>query len=470
MTRARNSAFDEASTWALERTSGESLRACLERTLRDAIREGSLRAGVELPASRRLAAQLGVSRGVASDAYAELEAQGYLEVSARRAPTVASIQRVAERTADVALPPPPAPRFDMTPTTPDVTLFPRQRWGSLLNEVIRQAAASAFDYGDPQGERTLRERLADELGRTRGVVCEPSQIIIVQGSAQGVDLALRGLATAGARRIAVEDPSLDRQHQQITGLGLELVGRPVDHEGVIVDGLHADAVIVSPAHQFPTGEVLSGARRRQLLDWSRETGGLVIEDDYDAEFRYDREPVRALQGLAPEEVLYLGTTSKTLAPALRLGWLVAPERLVEQLTAVKLLLDDFSPTLEQLAFALLIERGHYQRQIRKMRAVYRARRDLLIAALGEHLPHLSASGVAAGLSVTLNLPQEVDDRELEGAARDAGIALEALTRYAINDRGVRGLVVGYGRLHETAITPAVAALKATLRRALAGLD
>jgi GntR family transcriptional regulator/MocR family aminotransferase len=405
---------------------------------------------------------------VASDAYAELEAQGYLEVSERRAPVVASIPRAADKTASVRLPIRPAPRFDMTPTTPDVTLFPRARWASLLNEVVRGADATALDYGDVQGDRALRDRLAGELGRTRGVVCEPSQIIIVQGCAQGIDLALRGLANSGAKRIAVEDPSLDRQHQQITGLGLELVGQPVDQDGLIVDGLDADAVIVSPAHQFPTGHVLSGKRRRQLLDWARDEGRLVIEDDYDAEFRYDREPVRALQGLHPEAVLYLGTTSKTLAPALRLGWLIVPERLVDHLTAIKLLLDDFSPTLEQLAFAQLIERGHYQRQIRKMRAVYRARRDLLISALGEHLPQLPVSGVAAGLSVTLNLPTEVDDRDLERTARDAGIALEALARCAINDRGRRGLVIGYGRLHETAITPAITTLEETLRQALGG--
>ena len=171
--------------------------------------------------------------------------------------------------------------------------------------------------------------------------------------------------------IAVEDPSLHRQHDQVRALGLSLVGQPVDKEGLIVDGLEADAVIVSPAHQFPTGAVLSGTRRRALLEWSRDTGGLVIEDDYDAEFRYDREPVRALQGLNPDSVIYMGTASKTLAPALRLGWVVLPELLLAQATAIKRLLDDFSPTLEQLAFARMLKRGDYQRQIRKARAIYR---------------------------------------------------------------------------------------------------
>jgi GntR family transcriptional regulator / MocR family aminotransferase len=297
MPRATDEALDESSHWALRRQAGETLRACLERTLREAIQEGSLRAGVELPASRRLAAQLRVSRGVTTDAYAELEAQGYLQISPRRPPVVAEVPKPRAKQPIPVSAPEAQPRFDMTPTTPDVTLFPRKWWSRALVAAIADADPAALDYGNPQGSLTLREKLADELGRTRGVICEPDQMIIIQGTAQGIDLVLRVLRERGATRIAVEDPSLDRQHKQITAHDLELIGQPVDQEGMIVDGLDADAVIVSPAHQFPTGAVLSGARRRELLAWSRHTGGLVIEDDYDAEFRYDREPIRALQGL-----------------------------------------------------------------------------------------------------------------------------------------------------------------------------
>ena len=465
MTRATEEQFDEASLWTLERRAGESLRACLERTLRDAIREGSLRAGVALPASRRLAEQLGVSRGVTSDAYAELEAQGYLQVTPRRPPVVADVAGARPAAVDVEEPVEVQPRFDMTPTTPDVSLFPRRVWASALATAVREAPAAALDYGDPRGSLPLREKLADELGRTRGLICDPAQIIVVQGASQGVDLALRVLRDESARRIAVEDPSLDRQQDQVAGVGLELSAVPVDHHGLIVDGLDAAAVIVSPAHQFPTGAVLSGARRRELIAWSRKTGGLVIEDDYDAEFRYDREPVRALQGLHPDGVLYIGTTSKTLAPALRLGWLVVPAPLLEQFAAVKALLDDFSPTLEQLAFAGMLERGHYQRHIRRARAVYRARRDALVAALAAHIPGLRVGGVAAGLSVVLYLPAGSDDVEIERASSEAGIRVEALSRYAIEDRGDRGLVIGYGRMHETAIEPAIAALSRVIARA-----
>jgi GntR family transcriptional regulator/MocR family aminotransferase len=466
MTRAKDAQFDEASAWALEPRQGETLRACLERTLRDAIREGSLRAGVELPASRRLASQLGVSRGVASDAYAELEAQGYLQITSRRPPVVGQVPGARPRVAAASTPSGPAPRFDLTPTTPDVTLFPRRQWATALAAAVRDAPPAALDYGDPRGSLVLRARLADELGRTRGVICEPDQIVVVQGTTQGLDLALRVLRVTGAVRIAVEDPSLDRQHRQVVALGLELAGQPVDRDGLIVDGLDADAVIVSPAHQFPTGAVLSGARRRELLAWSRETGALIIEDDYDAEFRYDREPVRALQGLDPDRVIYAGTTSKTLAPALRIGWLVVPEPLVEPLSAMKVLLDDLSPTLEQLALAQLLAGGHYQRHIRRTRAVYRARRDRLVVALAEHFPGRSVFGVAAGLSVVLDLPSHTDDRELGRIALQSGVRVEPLSGYAIQDRGTRGLVIGYGRVHESAVDRAIAALARAVGPAL----
>jgi len=370
------------------------------------------------------------------------------------------------RVATVSAAPGTAPRFDLTPTTPDVTLFPRRQWGAALVAAVRDATAAELDYGDPRGSLVLRERLADELGRTRGVICDPDQVLVVQGTTQGVDLVLRVLRDTGAKRIAVEDPSLDRQHRQIAALGLDLIGQPVDRDGLIVAGLEGDAVIVSPAHQFPTGAVLSGARRRELLAWSRDSGALILEDDYDAEFRYDREPVRALQGLDPERVIYAGTTSKTLAPALRIGWLVVPEPLVERLSAMKVLLDDLSPTLEQLALAQLLERGHYQRHIRRTRGVYRARRDRLAVALAEHFPERSVFGVAAGLSVVLDLPSHTNDRVLERLASTAGVRVEALSRYAIQDRGRRGLVIGYGRVHEAAVAPAIAALHAAIAPAL----
>ena len=446
----------------MEPQRGETLRAALERTVRDAIREGALRAGVRLPSSRRLAAHVGVSRGVASDAYAQLEAQGFVAMLPRSTPVVAAVPSPRPRRSRPE-PAPREPRFDMTPTTPDVTLFPTRQWLAALNHAARRAPARALDYGDPRGDPGLRETLADQLGRTRGVIADPARIVVVQGAAQGIDLIMRLLAARGARRIAVEDPSLDRQHARIKALGLAVAGCPVDERGIVVDDVadaDADAVIVTPAHQFPTGVVLSGERRRALLAWP----GLVIEDDYDAEFRYDREPVRALQGLAPERVGYLGTASKSLAPALRLGWLVAPEDLAEEAARIKLLLDAGSPRLEQLALQRLIENGDYDHHVRRVRAVYRARRDRLAAALAQHLPELPVQGVAAGVHVLLRLPAGADDARLARAAGRAGVRVEPLSMYALGRGGAPGLVIGYGRVHETAIEPAVAALAAVIRR------
>jgi len=454
--------LDEARWLALEPEPGETLRVALARTLRDAIRDGALREGVRLPSSRALAEGLGVSRGVVSDAYGQLEAQGFLVTRARSAPQVASVPRreEARRQADVAA---PAPRYDLTPTTPDVTLFPRGRWAAAAQHVVRRSSFAKLDYGDPLGEPALRTALADHLGRTRGVVAEPEQIVVVQGTAQGVDLVLRVLRRRGAHRVAVEDPSHTTQHERIRAYGLELVAQPVDERGMVVAGLEADAVLVTPAHQFPTGSVLSGERRRELLAWSHETGGLIVEDDYDAEFRYDRAPVRALQGVAPRQVVQLGTVSKTLAPALRLGWVVATPDLVDELRQAKRLVDDFSPALDQLTLAELLARGDYDRHVRRARSAYRARRDRLLDELARHLPETRVDGVAAGLHVLLRLPDGTSDVETADAALRARIAVPPLSAFRVRPSGEAGLVLGYGRLHEASVGAAVRALGRAIR-------
>ena len=458
--------IDEARWLKLEPRSGETLRGALERTLRDAIRGGALRDGVRLPSSRELAQALGVSRGVVSDAYGQLEAQGFLNTRARAAPVVAMVtrsdpdHREPEQTTR-------APRYDLTPTTPDVTLFPLARWLASAQQAARRASTATLDYREPRGERALRDALADHLGRTRGVIAEPEQIVVVQGTAQGVYVLLRILQARGASRVAVEDPSHTTQHERIRALGLELVPQPVDDDGLVVDDLDADAVLVTPAHQFPTGSVLSGERRRDLLAWSRETRGLIVEDDYDAEFRYDREPVRALQGVGPDHVVQLGTVSKTLAPALRLGWLVTPPALADEAARTKRLLDDFSPALDQLTLAELLTRGHYDRHVRRARTVYRARRDRMLAALEKHLPELTVEGVAAGVHLLLRLPRGVDDRATADALRDASIAVPPLSAFRIRPSDEGGLVIGYGRLHESAVAPATRALAKLIRARLA---
>ena len=459
--------IDEARWLKFERGRGETLRAALERTLREAIVAGALREGVRLPASRVLAEALGVSRGVVSDAYGQLEAQGFLATRARAAPVVAAnLARVdgASRTLEA---PEVPPRYDLTPTTPDVTQFPLHRWLASVHQAARRSGAVALDYREPRGERLLREALADRLGRTRGVIADPDQIVVVQGTAQGVDLLLRLLRARGAKRLAVEDPSHTTQHERARVYGFELRSQRVDRDGMIVAGLDAEAVLVTPAHQFPVGSVLSGERRRQLLAWSTKTGGLIVEDDYDAEFRYDREPVRALQGLAPSHVAYVGTVSKTLAPALRLGWLVPPAELADEAARAKRLLDDFSPALDQLALAEFIRRGDYDRHLRRARGVYRKRRDALLAALARQLPELAVEGVAAGVHLLLRLPSGIDDATVSAEAGRARIRVPPLSAFRLTPSQSGGLVIGYGRLHESAVEAATRALGDVVRKHLA---
>jgi GntR family transcriptional regulator / MocR family aminotransferase len=453
---------DEARWLRIEQRRGETLRAAVERMLREAIRSGALRPGVRLPSSRGLAAQLGVSRGVASEAYGQLAAQGFLVSRTKSVPVVAYVASSPPPTR-LRRVLPPAPRFDLTPTTPDVALFPRRRWLSALSDVMRTAPSAAFDYGDPRGEGELRETLADHPGRTRGVVAAPEQIVVVNGAAQGIDLLARLLARRGARRVALEDPSLDTQPQRLRINGLEPIARPVDRDGLLVDGLDADAALVTPAHQFPTGAVLSGARRRQLLDWARRHEALVIEDDYDAEFRYDREPIRALQGLDRTGVAYLGTTSKTLAPALRLAWAVIPEHLVDEAEQIKHLLDVCSPRIEQRALSHFIRSGEYERHVRRARATYRRRRDALMAALQRYLPELPVEGIAAGLHLLVRLPRAIDAEGVAFRAEQQGVRVTPLSRYTHSKAAGEALVIGYGRIHETSVPPAVRALATALQ-------
>lgn len=442
---------------------GETLRSALERTLRDAIRSGALRAGVRLPSSRALAAQLGISRGVASDAYEQLIAQGFLRNRVKAAPVVAPVARssppIARRTASRPV------RFDLTPGVPDVSLFPVRSWAQVLVRAAEASPSSALDYGAPRGELELREALADHLGRTRGVVTDPECIIIVSGTAQGVYLLALALAGTGARRIAVEDPSWNAQIDRLRLGGLEVVGQPVDGQGLVVDGLAADAVVVAPAHQFPTGTVLSGSRRGELLAWARARQALVVEDDYDAEFRYDQRPAPSLQGSDPDRVAYLGTASKTLAPGLRLAWLAAPPWLADQAVRVKYLLDFCSPVLDQRGLALFLRRGDYDRHVRRMRAVYLHRRDALARALDTHLPGLGLEGVAAGLHVLLRLPSGTDDRALAAAAECEGVQVSPLSIFSISGKAQPGIVIGYGRVPAREMDEAIAALARALRQA-----
>jgi GntR family transcriptional regulator / MocR family aminotransferase len=438
------------------------LRAQIEDQLRDAVRGGRLAPGAALPSTRALARELGVSRGVVVEAYAQLAAEGYL-VARQGAPT---------RVSEAASPGPGAapaatderpPRFDLRTGRPDVSLFPRTAWLASLRRALRDAPDARFDYGDPRGAPELRGALARYLGRVRGVACDPERVVVTSGMAQGMALFARALTPRGATRIAMEDPSSGPGRAQLVSNGLEIVPIAVDGDGLDVERLPVvDAVMVTPAHQFPLGVVLAPDRRAALLDWAAHTGAVVLEDDYDAEYRYDRQPVGAVQGLAPDLVVYAGSISKTLAPGLRLGWLVVPERLLDAVTAAKASDDLGTPVVEQLALADFLERGQLDRHLRRTRAVYRGRRDALVAALGRLLPECTPAGVAAGLHLVLELPASTNEQAVLDAARARGVGLSGIAEHRIGP-GPPALLLGYGRLPEPAVEPAVRALADSLR-------
>jgi GntR family transcriptional regulator/MocR family aminotransferase len=351
---------------------------------------------------------------------------------------------------------------DFRSGVPDLASFPRGDWMWAQREACRTAPNEALDYGDPRGSPVLREVLAAYLRRVRAAAADPEHLIICTGFAQGLGLALRVLRRAGTRRVAIEDPGYDDAAQVAAWADVEVIRVPVDSGGIDVGRLAAtgaQAVVLSPAHQWPTGVVLAAARRHALAAWAASTDAIIIEDDYDAEFRYDREPVGALQGLAPDRVIALGTVSKSLAPALRLGWLVCPPALTAALAEEKEYGDRGSPVLDQLALAKLIESGRFDRHLRRMRGVYGARRQALVAALAQHAPAVRLTGLAAGFHAVAHLPGPAAEKSVVAGATVRSVGLYGMSTYRSSGTDRPGqLVVGFGNLSERTIEAGIAAV------------
>jgi GntR family transcriptional regulator/MocR family aminotransferase len=358
-------------------------------------------------------------------------------------------------------------RFDFRPSVPDVSTFPRTAWLRSLREALARMTDADLGYGDPRGVHALRVALADYLGRVRGVAADPERIVVTNGYTQALGLVCHALAAAGSKRIALEDPSNPDDGLVAARAGLQPVAIGVDDCGTRVDELErtdAEAVLLTPAHQHPTGVVLTGQRRTALLTWLRTRGAIAIEDDYDAEYRYDRAAVGALQGLDPDRVVYAGSASKTLAPALRIGWLVVPPSLLEGVSHQKLLADRGTAPIEQHAFADFLARGELDRHLRRMRARYRARRDALVHALAEALPEAAVHGVAAGLHVTVQLPHGDDEEAIREEANHRRVELETMSDFRPDARGgPPALVLGYAQLPEPAIRAGVHELAEAVR-------
>jgi GntR family transcriptional regulator / MocR family aminotransferase len=439
---------------------GGPRRAQLEGRLRELVRDGTLAAGTRLPSSRALAGDLEVSRRLVVEAYAQLLAEGYLVSRSGAGTYVAATAGASEPVTPQ--PPERTLSFDFFPGAPDLGSFPRSLWLRTMREVLASTPAKAFAYPDARGAPELRRALAAYLRRVRGVVVDTDSIVVCSGATQGLALLGRALAHQGVSAIAVEDPGLPPHRAVLAYAGLEVRGVPVDEDGLEVHALDAPAVLTTPAHQCPTGVVLSPGRRAALIDWAR-AGGLVIEDDYDAEFRYDRAPLGALQGLAPDRVVYLGTASKTLAPGLRLGWLVLPPSLVEGVVAAKLLDDLGSPTIEQLVLARLIDTAAYDRHLRKARRRNRDRRDALIEVVARQLPGARISGISAGLHALVRLPRAVDAKRLLERAAERSVGVYPLSMHMMEPaRETDALVLGYAGLSEPAIEEGIRRLAEVL--------
>jgi GntR family transcriptional regulator/MocR family aminotransferase len=467
-------------------------RAALERALRTAVRDGRLRPGERIPSTRALAHDLGLARNTVAEAYAQLAAEGYLrtsqgaptrvaageaarlgaggappEAGGAAAPDGIGAGGAASRAASAAATPGAASalaprgvpvRLDLRVGVPDAAGFPRAAWLRALRRALAGVPDAALAHADPRGRPELRAALAAYLGRARGVLAEPDRIVVTSGFTQGFGLLCRAL---GPGAVAMEDPCLHHLRAIAAATGLTVAPLPVDEQGAHPDPPDgAAAALITPAHQFPLGATLAPARRAAFVDWARRTGGIVVEDDYDGEFRYDRQPVGALQGLDPEHVVYAGTASKTLAPGLRLGWLVLPERLVEPVVAARPLAGGDTPVLDQLALAGLIAGGGFDRHIRRMRQRYRRRRDALLAALAGR----RVRGVAAGLHLVLDLAPGEEAPLIARAAAD-GLALDGLGAYWHDPAGrPEGLVLGYAAPPEHAYAQTLAALRTSLPR------
>jgi GntR family transcriptional regulator/MocR family aminotransferase len=441
----------------LDRASELPLHEQLERSLRENIRRGRLPAGTRLPSTRGLAAELGVSRGVVTEAYGQLGAEGYLETRQGAAVRVARAVRAGVPRAPARSLLPSFP-YHFHPGLPDLAGFPRDRWLRSLRAALSQSPLDAVGYGDPRGVPQLREMLADYLGRARGTAADPENMIVCTGFMQGFSLLCRWLHGQGIDTIAMEDPGWQVHRLIAEQAGLQTVPVAVDEQGLDVAALAATgarAVLVTPAHQFPTGVVLGSERRAALIEWAEEGERLIVEDDYDAEFRYDRVAVGALQGLASERVLYIGSASKRLAPAMRQGWMLLPSWLAWQLISAKAIEDGGSEVVGQLALCDFIERGELDRHVRRMRLRYQSRREALLRAVARWLPQATPSGAAAGLFELVELPGDVDEPALLAAAAARGVGMEGLSWHRFTHGGPPGLLLGYGNLPEPAIEQGV---------------
>ena len=447
------------------RWDGGRRRARLESHLRESIRAGRLRPGTRLPSSRTLAGELGVSRRLVVEVYEQLAAEGYLLARRGSGTRVSPAARRGSGGEPVEPVPAPVAGIDLFPGAPDLSLFPRRAWGRALRRALAELPDRRLSYGELAGTTELRVALAEHLGRVRAADADPNRIVVTAGYQQGLRVFCQLVRARGGRRVAVEDPGYPVAAWTIETEGLEVLPIAIDDAGIDVGALAgsaADAAVVTPAHSLPLGAVLAPQRRQRLVEWAREREALVLEDDYDAELRYDRGPAGSLQGLAPDVVVLAGSASKTLAPALRLGWLCLPPEQVATAIAARAGADGGGPRIEEWALAELVASGGFDRHLRAARQRYREKRQVLLEALAAALPEARVRGIAAGLHVVLELPPGADEETVVAGAAAAGVHVNGLGTFTREQRQPPGLVLGYGLPSEGELRRAVAAIAAAL--------
>lgn len=465
----------------------QGVAAHLTDQIRRAIDDGRLRSGDRLPPSRVLADELGLSRGVITEVYRRLAEDGRVTGQGRGGTVVSAVPPLRSPTpASVAAGPDPftgpvgvgtiealrraEARIDLAPGLPDLAAFPRTAWLRAERRVLDDLDPADFGYPDPRGLPVLRERIAAWLARHRGIVVAADRIQVVAGVAQAFWLTAAALRNGGVDTIAVEDPGSLGAREQLRRSGLAVPPVAVDGNGLDVGALvatGAPAVVVTPAHQFPTGVVLSGDRRRDLVRWAND-GGWVIEDDYDAEHRYDRPPVPAIWGSAPERVFHCGSVSKLLAPGLRIGWLIPPVEFADEIVESKRQVDLGNAVIAQLVLAELMRSGELERHLRWVRSRHRARRDLMAAGLAAGLPEAVVHGAAAGLHLTVTLPQTLPpgwDVSVAEAVLHAGVKVHPLSWHR-QLPGPAGFVLGYAAAPPEHIETGTAVLVEAVRDGL----
>jgi GntR family transcriptional regulator/MocR family aminotransferase len=437
-------------------------RDLLLSALRDAVRSGRLTPGTMLPPSRSLATDLGLARNTVADAYAELVAEGWLASRQGAGTWVLNVSRTSApatpRGTRVV------PTHNLMPGSPDVSEFPRAEWVAATRRALANAPTEALRMGDPRGRPELRDALAEYLARARGVRTSPETIVICAGVRHAVELLTRVVGGP----IAVEAYGLHIFRDAIAALGVSTVPIDLDEKGAVISDLdHVDvpAVLLTPAHHNPQGMPLHPSRRNAVVEWAQRTGGYILDDDYDGEFRYDRQPVGALQALCPQRVAYMGSTSKSMAQTLRLGWMALPDGLVDPVIEAAGGAQFYVDAINQLTMAEFIKSGQYDRHIRRMRSRYRRRRDALVDALAGF--DVGISGLAAGVNVLLTLP-DGSEPEVLLRAGEAGIALQGLSRMRHPHAGPAtasrdGIIVGFAAPAEHAFAAAVDALCGVLR-------